>query len=399
MTGTGTDAVGALRWGLQRYFPVFLACLLLGGLLAPFAVLRVESPAEADALVIAQRLDMDLEALARYGEAVFNNGPVAQAVAGRYGAGGDFQDVIPDRVSLLATQDSIVFEVTGRDPDPDVAAGIANTAAEAFVEELNSAGVGVGIFAVQSPAVPPAEAPSGTSTTVATAVGIAAGLLLGLVAVSLLLVVRRPVITPQDAEEATGVRALGVVAVPGTKRGQVAPPHAFAGLIPVCRRLLALSMPTILLLSRPREESARRSLSVALAQILMRVRDIHYVGAPEDEAAVEGAHGDRPGSPRAERLPAAHHRQGADPDMTVIDGNHPLALVQPPDVTASVLVVPEGISAAALRTAVVEHLGGSAEPRILLVKPAARWKGASSDRAAGDEQEPVHAEQDAGQRI
>lgn len=399
MTGTGTDAVGALRWGLQRYFPVFLGCLLLGGLLAPFTVLRVQSPAEADALVIAQRLDMDLEALARYGEAVFNNGPVAQAVAGRYGDGGDVQDVIPDRVSLLATQDSIVFEVTGRDPAPDVAAGIANTAAEAFVEELNSGGVGVGTFAVQSPAVAPEEAPQGRSAAVAAAVGIAAGLLLGLVAVSLLLVVRRPVITPQDVEEATGVRALGVVAVPATKRGQVAPPHAFAGLIPVCRRLLALSMPTILLLSRPREERARRSLSVALAQILMRVRDVHYVGAPEDEAAVGAAPGHRPVSPRAEGMPAGHHRQEADPSMTVIDGNEPLALVQPPDVTASVLVVPEGISAAALRTAVVEHLGGSAEPRILLVKPAARWRGASSGRVGESEQEPVREEQGAGQGI
>jgi hypothetical protein len=40
-----------------------------------------------------------------------------------------------------------------------------------------------------------------------------------------------------------------------------------------------------------------------------------------------------------------------------------------------VLVVPEGISSAALRTAVVEHLGGSAEARILLFRTGPRSRG------------------------
>jgi hypothetical protein len=40
--------------------------------------------------------------------------------------------------------------------------------------------------------------------------------------------------------------------------------------------------------------------------------------------------------------------------------------------TATVLVVPEGIGSAALRAAVVEHLGGSAEARLLLVKRGRR---------------------------
>lgn len=397
LTATGTDAIGALRWGLQRYFLVFLGFLLLGGLLAPFAVLRIETPAEAEALVIAQRLDMDLEALPRYGEAVFNNGPVTQAVAARYGADGSLEDVIPDRVYLEATQDSIVFEVVGRDPDPEVAAGIANTAAEAFVDALNAAGVGVGTFALQSPAEPPAEVDEGASTAVAAAVGIAAGLLLGLAAVSLLLVVRRPVITPEDAEEATGVPALGVVTVPATARGQYAPPHAFAGLIPVCRRLLGLSTPTVLLLSGRKEERARTGLSVALAQILMRVRDVRYVGAPAAEAAAKGARGERPGTPGAAGERATQHLQGGPPEVTVVDGSEPVALVQPPDGTTSVLVVPEGIGAAALRTAVVEHLGGSAEPRILLIKRGPRWRGESSSRPAADEQ-PAQEDLTAGQR-
>jgi capsular polysaccharide biosynthesis protein len=397
MTAAGTDAIGALRWGLQRYFLVFLGFLLLGGLLVPFAVGRIQPSAEAEALVIAQRLDMELSALPRYGEAVFNNGPVAQAVAARYGDGGNAQEVIPDRVSLEATQDSIVFQVVGRDENPEVAAGIANTAAEAFIEALNTAGVGVGTFALQSPAEPPADVDDGLSTAVVAGVGIAAGLLLGLAAVSLLLVVRRPVITPADAEEATGVSALGVVAVPGTKPGQFAPPHAFGGLLPVCRRLLALSMPTVLLLSRRQEERDRSSVSVALAQVLTRVRDVRYVGAPAAISAVEVG-GERPSALAAERVSATQPLQGRRPDLTVVDGSEPVALVHPPDVTVSVLVVPEGISAAGLRTAVVEHLGGSVEPRILLVRRGARWRGRPSSRAAADEPRPMREELAAGQR-
>ena len=58
--------------------------------------------------------------------------------------------------------------------------------------------------------------------------------------------------------------------------------------------------------------------------------------------------------------------------LVVIDSNDPLELVQPPELTAAVLVAREGISSAALRIAVLEHLGGSAEARVLLVKRGRR---------------------------
>jgi hypothetical protein len=61
----------------------------------------------------------------------------------------------------------------------------------------------------------------------------------------------------------------------------------------------------------------------------------------------------------------------------VVDGSEPMALLQPQETTVSVLIVPQGIGSAALRAAVVEHLGGSAEPRILLAKPGPWWRGES----------------------
>jgi hypothetical protein len=56
--------------------------------------------------------------------------------------------------------------------------------------------------------------------------------------------------------------------------------------------------------------------------------------------------------------------------------------VQPPDLTAAVLVAREGITSSALRAAVVEHLGGSAEARVLLVKRGRRVRREARGRRA-----------------
>lgn len=385
MSAEGPDAIGTLRWGLRRYRALFLVCLLFGGVLAPLVYLQRAEPTDAAALVIAQRLDMDLTALPRYGEAVFDNGQVAQAVSRRYSNLGDYEDIVPDRVSLVAEQDSIVFQVVGHDVDPETAAGIANTAAEAFLKALNAPGVGVGAFALQSPAEPPAAADDGIDAVFAFPAGIIAGLVLGLGAVALLLVARRPVIDGASAEEVAGVRSLGTVIVPRKRRGAIPEASEFAGLVPVCRRLLKLPTPIIVVGSRLHDEGVRQQLSVAMASILRRVREVRFIGPPELEAGV-GKHGVRPASPEKR---GNGDRPAPPGRLTVVDSSDPLDLVQPPQSTVTVLAVPEGIGSAALRAAVVEHLGGSAEARLLLFRQSRRFRGtpASRARAAEDVQE------------
>ncbi|MDP5183791.1 hypothetical protein QOZ88_14220 [Blastococcus sp. BMG 814] len=370
MNGPGGDAIGMLRWGLRRYWPVFLVCVLLGAVAAPLAASRVEKPAEADALIVATRLDMSLTAMPRYGETVFDNGQVAQAVAAGFGDVVPLRNIVPDRVSLVADQDSIVFRVIGHDPDPQTAADLANTAATTFVDALNAPGAGVGLFQLLSQAQPPPPPGPALNEKLAVVVGGATGLVLGLTAVSLLLAVRRPVIDAAGVDDATGVPALGTVTVPRTRRGRSARPDQFPGLIPVCRRLLRLKTPTIVLVSRAGEERMRGKLSVALTSVLMRVRDIRFIGPADLHEVVserKAALGADPG-----RLDLS----GTDgpTGLTVIDSNDPLDLVQPPELTAAVLVAREGISSAALRAAVLEHLGGSAEARVLLVKRGRRYR-------------------------
>ncbi len=360
MKGPGTDAVGMLRWGLLRYRWLFLICLLLGAGLAPLLVSQRDAPTDAEAVVLATRLNIDLSALPRYGEAVFNDGTVARTVAAEFPELGSADSLIPSRISLGAEQDSIVFQVIGYDADPERAAAIANLAAEAFVDALNAPGSGVGTFEVQSTAEAPADAASPLRTIFAIPVGLLAGLLLALAVVSLLLVIRRPVVDGKDAEEATGIPALGTVTVPRTKQGELAPPDAFPGLIPVCRRLLSLPTPTIVLVSRRRDEGLRRQLAPALTAVLSRVRNVHLIGP-----------GDQPRT-----FPLGPDRTDTDvPDrLTVVDSSDPLDLVHPPELTATVLVVREGVRSSALRDAVVDHLGGSAEARLLMVRQEGRLR-------------------------
>jgi capsular polysaccharide biosynthesis protein len=378
MSEAGSDAIGVMRWGLRRYWLVFLVCIVLGAVAAPYAASTLEKPAEAEALVIAQRLDMSLTALPRYGETVFDNGRVATDVSLFLDGGVALKDVVPDHVSLVADQDSIVFRVVGRDPDPATAAAVANTAAATFVTALNAPGAGVGAFVVLSEAEAPAAPGPPLSRRLAIPVGAVAGIMLGLAVVSLLLAARRPVIDAAGVDDATGVASLGVVTVPRTRRGQFARPDQFPGLIPVCRRLLRLKTPTIVLVSRSREERLRGRVSVALTSVLMRVRDVQFVGPPDLHEAVAERQTVVDGNPGRRGLP--------HPDvLTVIDSNDPLDLVQPPELTAAVLVAREGISSAALRAAVLEHLGGSAEARVLLVRRGRRARSARPPRRDGVE--------------
>jgi capsular polysaccharide biosynthesis protein len=350
-----------LRWGLRRYLLLFLACVAAGGVLAPMVAAKLAPPADADALVLAQRVDMSISALPRYGEAVFDNGQVAQAVVAKFGKPGPATAVIPTQVSLVANQDSIVFDVVGHDPDPARAAAIANTAANAFVHALNAPGVGVGAFALQSPAEPPAKASSPLSKALGIPIGIVTGIVLGLALVSLLLVARRPVMDAAGIEETTGVPSLGTVIVPWTRRGHVARPDQFPGLVPVCRGLLRLPTSTIVVLSRHRDARLRRQLCRAVATVLMRVRAVTFIGPdqPQDDRA-GGQHGDSSVNSTDEEW------------LTFVDGSDPLDIVYPPESTATVLAVRQGISSSALRAAVVELLGGSAEARVVLVKRG-RW--------------------------
>ncbi len=109
---------------------------------------------------------------------------------------------------------------------------------------------------------------------------------------------------------------------------------------------------------------------------------MRFIGPPHLEAAVGATEssGDNPG-------PSGTGERGNDlAPLTLVDGSEPLDLIQPPQWTVAVLVVPEGIGSTALRAAVIEHVGGSAEARVLLYKRGRRLRRSpASDSADTDE--------------
>ncbi|MGH8894602.1 MAG: cytochrome ubiquinol oxidase subunit I, partial [Actinomycetes bacterium] len=186
--GQTGDAVAVLRWGVLRYAWLVLLCAVIVGVLLPIRQLGQTPKYTAEALVVAVDLNADVKVLPRYGAAVFNDGLVAREIINQFGDGGDPEDVVPRRASVVVEQDSLVMRVEGHARDAQTSADIANVAAEVFARELNKAGSGIGAFAMQSEAIPPVESDEPLhAAPYALSVGLVAGILTGMGVLMLLL--------------------------------------------------------------------------------------------------------------------------------------------------------------------------------------------------------------------
>lgn len=351
------DAVSTLWWGVRHFALVAVGCVLAVAVALPLLLTRGGPAYHASALVVAQRLGTDLAALQGYAQATFEEGAVARSIAAGFGNVGPVDSIVPDRVSLDTEQDSIVLRVNGYDDSAQGAADLANAAAAAFVAELNGAGEGVGHFGAQSLASPPAEPVPGLgSTPIALVLGLAAGVVLGLAVVSLLLISRRPVMDAADATEISGVPVMGSITLPRQGRGRDLAPTDVGGLIPVCRRLLAMRPQVIVLTNAGGFEVQRRQVCLAIAATLGRVRAIRLLTEPPLAAA-------GPATVTVDSLQA-----GRGAEITLVDGPRPGGVVRPGVSSATVLLVRQGLPERALRLAVAEHLSGLASDRLLMLR-------------------------------
>lgn len=398
--GGGSDALGALRWGLRRYAWLFALCVIAVAVGIPAVALVRPATNDAESLIIAQRLDMSLDALPRYAEALFNDGEIARRVAAQFGDTTDIADVVPDRVSMVTEQDSIILQVVGHDPDAGTAAAIANLAAQIFVEALNAPGEGVGAFAIQNPAVPPTRPVANIAGPAATLpVGLAAGVLLGFAAVSVVLVLRRPVLEAADAERATGVSVLGTLTLP--HGGEEFPPATeVVGIVSVGRRLLALGVPRVQVVAAGRAETIRRQVTVTLAAALSHAAKVRFVASPDLRVAAGLPTSDDNTVEATVALRINGGGGGTGRTITIVDVADPLDTGPPFAGTITVLLVERGMPLAALQSAVAEHLGGG-PARLVLLRHGARGRpgrdqsptsslGRSTDRTmSSDRTQPV----------
>lgn len=343
-----------LYWGLRTYAWLIALCIAVLGLLAPILQSSQPRAYEAEALIVAEQLGLSSEALPRYGEAVFNSGAVALAVASNPAVDSNAAELIPSRLQIETAQDSVVFRVVGQDEDPQTAAFLANTAAAAFLPELNKPGAGVGVFDLQDEAqVPTVPADEPLSWPVAVVVGGAAGGVFGLGLVLLILVVWRPVIEPEDATAAVGVPVLGSVTLTRFADNQFPGPRGVPGLASVTRWLMDAPVETVFLASSPRRAAARERLSVMLALALSRLRPVSFHAATPLRDAAQ-AHREEI---QADSYAAPDDHQGRP--LVIVDGAEPLDAVQSSNRSSVVvLVVPRGLPRSRLNAMASEYLEG-----------------------------------------
>ena len=273
MGASGSDAIRTLRWGLSRYRWLLVLCVLIGTVGLPAYNASRPSHFDAEALVVADTLKIQLVALPRYGQAVFNNGAVARRIAQTFVAKGGPAAVVPLRVSVTTPQDSLIFHVVGHDTDPKRAAGIADLAAAVFTKQLNQSGPGVGSFTVQADASTPKETGARLrALPYQRAIGLLAGLALGLSVVGFILVLRQPVIGAEEAAQVTGTPVFATVAMRRSPRWKRVTVDGALGLVPLCRRLVGLGATTVLVVGPPRKQIETQRIIAAMSAVLDRAR-------------------------------------------------------------------------------------------------------------------------------
>ena len=344
------DALAVLGWGLRHYAWIIVLSVCALGIAVPSLVERTPETYEAQAQVgpVGALNLQSIDPLPRLGESVFRNGSVAEAVRQSFDPPlPRSEDVIPRRVSLITAQDNVVLTVVGHASSAEAAADLANVAAEALADELNRYEGAVGAFAIQRRAVPPGGPVTRMSRATAVGLGGLGGLAVGLGIVGLLLLRRRPVLSVESAEAATGALVLGLVWLGRT-------PAEARGLPHLCHTILAFGCEEILLVGTSKTRPHRHELVRLLTEVLAGRRAV---------TPIDGSSGNHRG-PR----PKGRTSGGAAHVFVAHDATQS-QLVTRSDRSVAVLVVPVGISRASLVRQVQQYLDGGAAG-ILLVRDA-----------------------------
>jgi len=371
-----TPGSAVLVWGVRTLGWFVVTCALVGGLLLPLLIAAGAPRYESSALVVGQELEIDSAALPRFADAVFHSDEMTERTANAAGFSGDVKNLIPDRIDLIAAEDSIVLQVLGRADDPGEAARFADVAATAFVGELNEAGSGVGSFAVQSEANVPRDEVEGPPAPLTSVVGAGAAAVLGACVVALVAAVRRPMLQAADVESTIGTRVLGAVVTPAAPGSRFPDPRRSVGIPAVARAMLQTPDATLAFASSPHAVALRQRLLVLVASSLSRFCDVTMIAPTELHEAVEENLGRHPTMGHAE--PPAQVRG----EMLVIDG---IASAETDgerhEPMGTVLVIAYGTPARRVRDLTAGYLGSEivgavlVDQRRALLRPSTRARG------------------------
>lgn len=221
----GTDAASRLWWAVRRYLLLLVLLAALGGIAGVVAGSVADAEYATSALIVAtpgERGDARslADQLPNFAYAVFANGQVAERAVSEGRLPVTPQELIDDYVELEPVEQSLAVRVAVSAGDPRLAAQTANRVAIALVAEMNSALTEVATFKFQEPARIPQEPLTAQRGARALAIGVLAGLLFAAGIVSLLVLVRRPVLAASEATDVAGVEVLGTPRLPRRGRGR-----------------------------------------------------------------------------------------------------------------------------------------------------------------------------------
>jgi len=343
----GSHAVATLAWGARRLGWLVLACTLGGAVLLPVLTTTDRPRFEATALVVGQQIEIKSVTLPPFAKAVFASDAMAERVATAVAEDGSAGEaaagaLIPDRIDLVAAEDSIVFVILGRADEPGQAARLADLGAAAFAGELNRAGSGVGAFAVGSLAQVPTTGSDdrGPPVSLMATAGGTAGALLGVGLVWLVIALRRPVLHRADVESRVGTRLLGTVVMVTPRAGAHPDVHRTRGVAAIARALLNGRYETVVLTSPPGEKLVREGLMLHVAVALEPFRVLSVQAPPElcDELSSQLARREPGGVGVVSSLEPR-------PEMRIVDVRALLTTMPDRQSTAVVLVIPYGVPA------------------------------------------------------
>lgn len=351
MSDAGENVAARLWLATRRYALVVLTSVVALTAAAVFSAREEDARPryEATAVVVATDLKIRIEGLPKFAEAVFSGGSVAENAARSLPF--DPVTLMREKAEMEPFENSVVFELRGLDDDPVTAARIANEVAEAFVDELNKAGPTLGTFAVQDSARPPPEPVDEPSLLVPVALGLIGGAALGLGVVVLLLLVRRPVLLPSDAEAAASAGLVADLVVPrrGLPDATMQPPPGTAALA----RVLFPDRAGLAALVSAGDPAARSRVAVLVSLLLARSGPVQMVTSKADEVARAVA---ATGVVVIDEVPG---REVWSVGPVVIDGpsEYDLPVLHPPNARL-VLVVRSGTRQSQVEAAAREFLPG-----------------------------------------
>jgi len=286
MTEPFDDAASRLLWGLRRYALIFVLVVPITTVAALLATsgTSVRGDYQASALVIATKRDFAPDLFARLADSVFTGGSVAEKAVADGKLPIDPRDLIPDHAFLEPVQNNIITRVVGVDPNPELAARIANSAATALVAELNRPGLGVGEFAVQDFARVPTARTTGTSRPIPIVVGLLAGFILGGGIVGLILTMLQPLLGVAEVAELTGAPVVGTPTLPASRPGTLMTPESVRGLSALAKRIVPEYPGMVAIVSCGGDERLRTLVTQLIATVLSEEGAVFLIPSKDEDA-------------------------------------------------------------------------------------------------------------------